>query len=158
MPSALELGASRVHLPLMRLGMCLDCEACFEIGVEACPACGSKTWMPLARFMETARRRRLVQPVDSFDGSRGGGGRRGAHHCIVVARDREALYRHFKESLAGNTTITVVLDRRRADRRTTAAARGIERRRAERRWRAIDQQLRVLGWMIVRIGGGPSSK
>jgi len=56
MPSALELTTSRVHLPLMRLGMCLDCEACFEIGVTNCPACGSKTWMPLARFLETARR------------------------------------------------------------------------------------------------------
>ena len=99
MPSVLELQVSRVHLPLMRLGMCLDCEACFEIGVDACPACGSKTWMALARFLETARRRRLVQSVESLDTSHAAGARRptSAHHYIVVAREREALFHHFKE-------------------------------------------------------------
>jgi hypothetical protein len=146
----LEVLTSRVHLPLMRLGMCLDCEACFEIGVTACPACGSKTWMPLARFLEAARRRRMVESVDSLDTPRS---RRAAvtHHFIVVARDREALYQHFKESFAGNAAITVMLDRRRADRRTAAAHAAIERRRGDRRWRAIDEQLRVLGWAVVRV-------
>src|SRR5688572_6925315 len=38
---------ARVHLPLRRLALCLDCEECFEIGDEACPACGSETWTPL---------------------------------------------------------------------------------------------------------------
>src|SRR5258705_14003911 len=104
MPSALELLGSQVHLPLMRLGMCLDCEACFEIGFDACPACGSKTWMPLARFLEAARRRRMVQSVESLDTSHPPGARRpaAAHHYIIVAREREALHRHFKESFAGN--------------------------------------------------------
>ena len=157
MTSDLEVLTSRVHLPLMRLGMCLDCEACFEIGVTACPACGSKTWTPLARFLETARRERMVQSVDSLDTSRP---RRAsiAHHFIVVARDREALYHHFKESFAGNATITVTLDRRRADRRTAATHAPVERRRGDRRWRAIDEQLRVLGWAAVRVGAGPSAK
>jgi hypothetical protein len=155
MPSALDLGPSSVHLPLMRLGMCLDCEACFEIGVAACPACGSKTWMPLARFLETARRRRIDHSKDSPDVARGGGPRRSgnAHHLIVVARDRDALYQYFREVFAGNTTITVVLDRRRGDRRVATTDRAGERRR-----HAIDEQLRVLGWAVVREAGSASPK
>ncbi len=38
----------RIHLPLAKLALCVDCDACFEIGA-ACPACGSETWMPLGR-------------------------------------------------------------------------------------------------------------
>ena len=154
MPSdRLETLTPQVHLPLMRLGMCLDCEACFEIGVDTCPACGSTTWAPLARFLETARRRRMVQSVDSPDPSGGAGARRAgaANHCIVVARDREALYHHFKAAFADNATISVVLDRRRAERRTVATDRSIERRRSDRRWRPVDEQLRVLGWAVVRV-------
>ena len=147
MPSALEVGPSSVHLPLMRLGMCLDCEACFEIGVAACPACGSKTWMPLARFLETARRRRLVQSVDEGSPRRSGN----AHHYILVARGRDALYQHFREAFAGNATITVIVDRRRGERRGATTDRAGERRR-----HAIDEQLRVMGWAIVRRVGSAS--
>lgn len=42
-----------IHLPLTRLALCLDCEECFELGPDACPACSSVTWMPLARFVGT---------------------------------------------------------------------------------------------------------
>jgi hypothetical protein len=38
------------HVPLVRLMLCLDCEECFELGVEECPGCGSETWTPVARF------------------------------------------------------------------------------------------------------------
>ena len=153
MPSARLLPVSRVHLPLMRLGLCLDCEDCFEIGQDACPACGSETWMPLASFLETARARRVTRLVESLAASDAptpwptGS----AHHFIVVARDREPLYRHLSETLAGNPTIRVVLDRRRSDRNGFANGSASERRRAERRWRAVDEQLRVFGWAVVRI-------
>ena len=157
MPSALELPGSRVHLPFMRLGMCLDCEACFEIGVDACPACGSKTWMPLARFLETARRRRMVQSVESLESRPGARRPVTAHHYIIVAREREALHRHFKESFAGNASVTVMLERRRSDR-PAGPERTIERRRGDKRWRAVDEQIRVLGWAVVRVGSSsPSS-
>ena len=146
MPSArLGLQVSRIHVPLTRLGLCLDCEECFEIGLDACPACGSETWMPLARFLETARARRVVQMVDSFPASERPSG--SAHHFIIVAREREALYRHLSESLAGNKTIKVVLDRRGNERN---GPNGADRRR-DRRWRAIEDQLRVLGWAVVRV-------
>jgi hypothetical protein len=40
-----------VHTPLARTALCLDCEACFEIGSETCPACGSRTWASVGRFL-----------------------------------------------------------------------------------------------------------
>ena len=49
LPSTLR---PQVHLPLTRLALCLDCEKCFELGAAACPSCGSRTWMTLARFLE----------------------------------------------------------------------------------------------------------
>jgi RNA polymerase subunit RPABC4/transcription elongation factor Spt4 len=43
-----------LHMPLRRLALCLDCEECFELGAEACPACGSGTWTTLALFLESS--------------------------------------------------------------------------------------------------------
>jgi formate dehydrogenase maturation protein FdhE len=40
-----------LHLPLARLALCLDCEATFEIRIASCPACASRTWVPVARFL-----------------------------------------------------------------------------------------------------------
>jgi hypothetical protein len=40
-----------VHVPLNRLALCLDCEECFEVGLDACPACSSGTWVTLARLV-----------------------------------------------------------------------------------------------------------
>jgi len=42
---------AHVHVPLTRLALCVDCEACFELGLHACPACSSRTWVPLSRFV-----------------------------------------------------------------------------------------------------------
>jgi hypothetical protein len=42
----------RFHLPLRRVALCLDCDECFELGVDGCPACGSGTWTALGRFLE----------------------------------------------------------------------------------------------------------
>jgi hypothetical protein len=43
---------ARVHLPLRRVALCLDCDECFEIAFGMCPACGSGTWTALGRFLE----------------------------------------------------------------------------------------------------------
>jgi hypothetical protein len=40
-----------LHVPLNRLALCLDCEECFEVGLDACPACSSASWVSLARFI-----------------------------------------------------------------------------------------------------------
>lgn len=42
----------QLHVPLKRLALCLDCEKCYEIGASACPACGSQTFVALAKFLE----------------------------------------------------------------------------------------------------------
>jgi uncharacterized protein (UPF0212 family) len=34
-----------------RFEVCLDCYESFEVGVAACPACGSEVWTSLARFL-----------------------------------------------------------------------------------------------------------
>ena len=58
--------APRVHLPLRSLALCLDCDECFEVGPETCPACGSATWTTISRFLEQASSsRRPRRPVDS---------------------------------------------------------------------------------------------
>jgi hypothetical protein len=38
--------------PLGRLALCLDCEMCFDVGRNVCPACASRTFVPVARFLE----------------------------------------------------------------------------------------------------------
>jgi rRNA maturation endonuclease Nob1 len=43
--------ARTLHLPLYRMALCLDCETCFEIGRDRCPACGSGTWASVGRFL-----------------------------------------------------------------------------------------------------------
>ena len=43
-----------LYFPLRRLALCLDCEKCFELGAEACPACSSRTWITLSRLLEGA--------------------------------------------------------------------------------------------------------
>jgi hypothetical protein len=40
-----------LHVPLDRVGLCLDCERCFEISIDVCPACGSRMWVAMARFL-----------------------------------------------------------------------------------------------------------
>ena len=47
-----ERTVPRFHVPLVRMVLCLDCEECFELGADECPACGSETWTPLSRFLE----------------------------------------------------------------------------------------------------------
>ncbi len=40
-----------LHLRLDQVALCLDCETCFEIGPDPCPACGSGMWASVARFL-----------------------------------------------------------------------------------------------------------
>src|SRR5947208_14077873 len=50
-----------LHMPLRRLALCLDCEACFEIGTSSCPACGGDTWVLLAKFLDQGPLKALPQ-------------------------------------------------------------------------------------------------
>jgi len=130
--------APLLHFPFRRLAICLDCDSCFELGPGSCPACGSGTLAPLARFF---------QPNGSSPGT--GKVRR---QLLVVARDHPHIYEYLKRMFAGNETLEVVLDRRNGDRRRPGAAHQPDRRRAsDRRRQEIDSQLRALGWAIVML-------
>jgi hypothetical protein len=54
------------HLPLARIVLCLDCDTCFEIGSDACPACGGRAWASVARFLDRDPSRGRRPPLD-FD-------------------------------------------------------------------------------------------
>ena len=145
-PTALSL-----HLPLRRVALCLDCEACFEIGAPACTACGGASWAPLAKFLDQGPLRVLPQfrpsPRSWKDGPKPA-----AKQILVIARDQQRLYEYARRAFAGNPTVEVVLDRRRADRRRDDQSRAPERRRGDRRLTLeVDDRLRTVGWAIVRL-------
>jgi hypothetical protein len=119
------------HFPFRRLALCLDCDACFEIGAGNCRACGSDTWCTIARFLEL--RDEAVRPGQ----------------IIVVSRQRPRLYQRLRRAFAGNKSVQVVLDRREGERRRGGAAgQHADRRRLLDR-RAVDE-VRVIGWTVVR--------
>jgi hypothetical protein len=126
------------HVPFSRLALCLDCDASFEIGEESCPACGSETWCPVARFLGEPGLGGVAGP------------RRGVQQIIVVSPARPRLYQRLQRAFAGNDSVAVVLDRRHGDRRRAAAARTPDRRTADRRRAQDDHDLRVLGWTVRR--------
>jgi len=132
--------AEGLHLPLKKLALCLDCDECFELGYSACPACGSATWTPAARFLKL---------VSEAEAPRGNGrktlSRRAAEdaaitkHLLIVARHR-------------HETVQVVLDRREGERRRRKEPTAPDRRAADRRARSgIDEQLRTIGWSLVLL-------
>ncbi len=75
-----------------------------------------------------------------------------AKQIFVVARDREKLFEYAKRAFSGNSSVEVVLDRRRGDRRNGEKTGSPDRRRGDRRlMNEIDNHLRALGWAVVRL-------
>jgi hypothetical protein len=76
--------------------------------------------------------------------------REGTRHLLIVARNRQPLYEQLRAAFATNDRVQVLVDRRTGERRqrkdTVSAA---ERRRADRRNRHIDEQLKTIGWALV---------
>ena len=146
-----------LHLPLRRLALCLDCEACFEIGASSCPACGGDTWVLLSKFLDQGPLKVLPQfhpfPKSWTEGPKRRGDEESVKQIVVVERDRQKLYEYIKRAFSGNASVDVVLDRRRSERRSAADRSGApERRRGDRRlMNEIDNHLRALGWAIVRL-------
>ncbi len=137
------------HFPLKKLALCLDCDACFEFGANACPACGSGTLAPLARFLQpVGRLSRVLRGRNSGGGDVPDTMRR---QLFIVARDREKLYEYVKRAFAGNPSVQVLLDRRKGDRRASAMSRIPNRRHGDRRGGDLSGQLKALGWAIVLL-------
>jgi hypothetical protein len=152
------------HLPLRRLALCLDCEACFEIGTSSCPACGGDTWVLLSKFLDQGPLKVLPQfhpfPKSWTAETKGRPDAKGhdeahsqaAKQIFVVARDREKLFEYAKRVFSGNSSVEVVLDRRRGERRGADKTSSPDRRRGDRRlMNEIDNHLRALGWAVVRL-------
>ena len=150
--------AAGVHLPLKKLALCLDCDECFELGYASCPACGSGTWSPLARFLDIAAGARAPRANANGSASRRAQPKRAAEelaiakHLLVVARHRRELYEEIKRAFAGHESVQVILDRRVSQRREKKGQPMLDRRRNERRSRSvIDEQLRTIGWSLVLL-------
>jgi len=147
-----------LHLPLRRMALCLDCEACFEIGLSSCPACGGDTWVLLAKFLDQGPLKVLPQfhpfPRSWTEGPKHRHETTGqvAQQILVVARHRQKLYEYAKRAFSGNSSVEVVLDRRNVERRSANRSSTPDRRRGERRLMTeIDNHIRALGWAIVRL-------
>jgi hypothetical protein len=138
-----QLTMPRLHIPLARLALCMDCEECFEIGPDQCPACGSQTWSALSRFIGNTSERAVVRAVAALvDETRGLSGAGGAHHLLIVSREQPKLFQTLQRELRDNRSVTVILDRRGRGPATP--------RIPNQRWRNVDSQLNALGWAIVR--------
>ena len=70
---------------------------------------------------------------------------------LIVARDHVALCQALQEPFAARGTFTVVVDRRRSDRRRTAQPVLEERRRRDRRGLpSVAEDLRLWPYVLVR--------
>lgn len=139
----------QLHLPLRRLALCLDCDECFEVGDDPCPACGNAAWAPLARFFDEEPSGELVTRLAPAN----------PRHLIIVAAGRVKLYDHLRRAFAGNDAVQVLLDRRVGERRRATQSRGPERRQSDRRVTpAIADQLKAIGWAVVPARRGTSGR
>ena len=145
MRSRLEISSPRLYFPLARLALCADCEVCFEIGFDACPACGGRTWSPLAKLVGHASEGTVVRAVRAMvaETRAKGGSRNEGNHLVIVSREQPKLYEMLQRELNGTDSVTVILDRR-GSRPQPAHA------RMNLRWRNVDRQIAALGWAIVR--------
>ena len=147
--------APRVHLPLRQLALCLDCDECFGLDLEACPSCGSATWTSLSRFLGAAASSRPQRRLDGSSSVVNDNAKQPARvrQCAIVARNRRHLYEYLERAFAGNETIRVCLDRRVVERRAHSGPHAVERRHGDRRLPGrIGGLLRALGWVIVPLG------
>ena len=140
------------------MGLCLDCEACFEIGTASCPACGGHSWVLLSKFLNQGPLETLSQ-FQPLPNSLAEEPKHGEHasaavvkQLLIVARDRHKLYDHVKRAFSNNPSVEVILDRRSAEPRNAIRAKTADRRRGDHQQRLeTDNHLKALCWAIVRL-------
>lgn len=69
---------------------------------------------------------------------------------FIVSRAHQERYEHLKRTFAGEAKVEVILDRRRGARRWHDVDHVVERRSGDRRRRNVDEDLRAMGWVLVR--------
>jgi hypothetical protein len=76
-----------------------------------------------------------------------------ARHLFIVSRDHADLQVHLQERFKGDDKVEVIVDRRKAERRRTAAnTRDVERRRGDRRANSgVDAELRSRSHVVVTV-------
>jgi len=75
-----------------------------------------------------------------------------AELLYIVSRRQPALYERVGREFGDDPGVTVLLDRRRGERRRQSQTVTAERRHAEQRERDIGGDLETLGWAIVCSG------
>lgn len=82
--------------------------------------------------------------------------RRRAEIVFIITPDRPDLHEYVSRGFADVPQVKVMYDRRRGERRRAAegAPAGGERRRGDRRSHAERDDLRGLGWALVRVEDG----
>ena len=78
-----------------------------------------------------------------------------AQHLFIVARQSPDLFSYLSREFSSEPDVTVILDRRQAERRRTSERRAAgrsDRRQTDRRLKAeIASQLSTLGYAFVRL-------
>lgn len=76
-----------------------------------------------------------------------------AQHLFIVARQHPDLFSYLSREFSAEPEVTVIVDRRQGERRTTRRPLArVDRRRSERRTKAeIAGQLSTLGYAFVRL-------
>jgi hypothetical protein len=75
---------------------------------------------------------------------------------LVVRPDEPTLYEYLRQGFLGVSGVTVIMDRRRGERRRESRTVPQERRRAERRQRR--GEISALGYMLVRFRPGAAPR
>jgi len=72
---------------------------------------------------------------------------------IIVTRGDPGLYHYIRSDWVGDETVTVMTDRRRAERRQRTEPREPDRRRGDRRQHCLDAAMKTNGWAAVVLSG-----
>jgi hypothetical protein len=80
-----------------------------------------------------------------------------ARLVFIVARGAQERYDFLRHAFASDDTVQVILDRRRAERRTVDTGRRPDRRRGERRVHDVSGELARQGYAVIR-GALPTSR
>ena len=75
-----------------------------------------------------------------------------ARHLFIVSRHHVRMHAYLQERFQGDDKVELILDRRMAQRRSSAGAHAVERRRSDRRARPeLDIELRARSHVILTL-------
>lgn len=139
----------------LRHKRCPKCRAMLRAIAEFCPHCGlnmpvSFPHNPLVPGQTSSVLKALSQEVVVPQvPSRA---QIAARYLVLVARDREELFKYLRWQFSGEVGVEVRYERRIAERRRQDAVRPLDRRRRDRRIKPpLEAELKRFGFAIVRL-------